>query len=176
MLPILAAFAILAILFIVLVAGQSDEFKVARTATIAAAPEKVFPHVNDFHNWEGWSPWAKLDPACQNTFSGAAAGKAAGFAWDGNDKVGAGRMTIIESQPSSLILINLEFLRPFKSTNTAEFTFVPRGNQTLLTWTMYGKNNLLIKIIRLFFVCDDMVGRDFEKGLASMKTIVEAAK
>src|SRR5688500_14215124 len=116
MLPVLFAIAIIGILLFVIIAGRPDEFKVVRSATIAAPPTTVLEQVNDFHKWDNWSPWAKLDPACKNAFSGAPAGKDAGFAWDGNNKVGAGRMTITESQPGRLVIINLEFLRPFKAT------------------------------------------------------------
>ena len=175
MIPILLALAIMAILFFVCLVGRPDEFKVARTASITAPPVAVFAQVNDFHNWDDWSPWAKLDPACKNTFSGATAGRNAGFAWDGNNKVGAGRMTIIESQSPELIRINLEFLRPFKSTNTTEFTFSPQSGQTLVTWTMAGKYNFMCKVFGLLMDGDKMVGKDFEKGLASLKSIVETA-
>jgi hypothetical protein len=176
MLPILLALAITAIVFVILLIGQPDEFKVVRCATIAAPPPTVFGQVNDFHKWEAWSPWAKLDPACKNTFSGAATGKDAGFAWDGNKKVGAGRMTILESQSPELIRINLEFLRPFKTNNVTEFTFRPQANQTLVAWTMTGKQNFICKIFGLFMDGDKMVGKDFEKGLAGIKAIVEGAK
>lgn len=176
MLPILIALAIIGLLLAVIIAGRPDEFKVARSATMSAPPATVFAQVNDFHNWEAWSPWAKLDPACKNSFSGAAAGKNAGFAWDGNNKVGAGRMTITESQSPELVRIHLEFLRPFKATNTTEFTFRSLGNQTQVTWTMTGKNNLMSKVFGLFVDCDTMVGRDFEKGLAGIKAVAEAVK
>jgi len=176
MLPILLALVIVAFVFFVLLFGRPDEFKVMRSASMTAPPATVFAQVNDFHKWDDWSPWAKLDPACQNTFSGAAAGKDAGFAWDGNNKVGAGRMTITESQPPELIRINLEFLRPFKSTNTTEFTFRPQGGQTLVTWTMTGKSKLMSKVFGVFVDCDTMIGKDFEKGLAGIKAIVESAQ
>jgi hypothetical protein len=136
MIPILLALAIIAILFFVLLVGRPDEFKVVRSATMAAPPATVYAQVNDFHKWEAWSPWAKLDPECKNSYSGAAAGRDAGFAWDGNNKVGAGRMTITDSQSPELIRIQLEFLRPFKSVNTTEFTFTSQGGQTLVTWAM----------------------------------------
>jgi len=176
MIPVLLALAIIAILFFVLLVGRPDEFKVVRSATIAAPPPTVFEQVNDFHKWDAWSPWAKLDPACKNTFDGAAAGKGAIFAWDGNNKVGAGRMTVTESQPAEAIRINLEFLRPFKATNIAEFVFRPHGTGTEVTWNMFGKNNLLSKVFGLFVDCEKMVGKDFEKGLASLKVITESKK
>lgn len=176
MLPILLALGITAIVFFVLLIGRPDDFKVARSATIAASPATVFEQVNDFHKWEAWSPWAKLDPACKNSYSGAVAGRDAGFAWDGNKKVGAGRMTITDSQAAELIRINLEFLRPFEATSTTEFTFKQQGSRTEVTWTMFVKNNLMSKVFGLFADCDTMVGKDFEKGLASMKAVVEGAK
>lgn len=176
MIPILLALAIVAILFFVMLVGRPDEFTVVRSATMAAPPAVVFEQVNDFHHWDGWSPWAKLDPTCKNTFSGAAAGMGAGFAWDGNNKVGAGRMTITGSQSPELIRINLEFLRPFKATNTTEFSFKSRGDGTEVTWTMSGKNNFMSKVFGLIVDCDKMIGRDFEKGLASLKSLAEAKK
>jgi len=176
MLPIILALAIIAILFFVLVVGQPDEFKVVRSAAMATSATTVFEQVNDFHKWDAWSPWAKIDPACKNTFSGTSAGKDAGFAWDGNNKVGAGRMTITDSQPPELIRINLEFLRPFKTTNITEFTFKSQDGQTLVSWTMTGKTNFVCKVFGLFMDGDKMVGKDFEKGLASLKAIAEAKK
>jgi hypothetical protein len=176
MLPILLALAIIAVLFFVLVVGQPDEFTVVRSTTITAPPATIFERLNDFHKWDDWSPWAKLDPACKNTFSGASAGQDAAFAWDGNNKVGAGRMTIVDSQSPERIRINLEFLRPFKTTNITEFTLKPQGGQTFVTWTMSGKTNFVCKIFGLIMDGDKMVGKDFEKGLASLKTITEAPK
>ena len=176
MLPILLALAFIAILFIVVIAGQPDEFKVVRSARISAPTEQIFPHVNDLHKWEAWSPWVKLDSNAKSSFDGAAAGVGAAMSWDGNKKIGAGKMTITESRPGELIRIRLEFIRPFQATNTAEFTFKPCGNQTLLTWSMSGQNNFGGKIFGLFMNCDKMVGSDFEKGLAAMKLVAESAQ
>jgi carbon monoxide dehydrogenase subunit G len=173
MLPILLALAFIAIILIVVIAGRPDEFTVSRSAKISAPPDKVFSHVNDLHQWQAWSPWAKMDPNAKNSFEGAASGSGAAMSWDGNKKVGAGRMTIIESAPNSLIRIKLEFIRPFKATNTAEFAFKPDGNQTVVTWSMSGKNNFFFKAFGLFMDSDKMIGKDFEKGLAAMKSVVE---
>lgn len=175
MIPILLALAIVAILLFVIIAGQPDEFKVVRTANVAAPPENVFPRVNELKQWDAWSPWAKIDPNCKIVFEGPAAGSGASFTWSGNKKVGEGKMTITESTPSSLIRLRLEFLRPFKATNTAEFQFTSEGGQTLVTWSMTGKNNFPFKVFGLFMDCDTMVGKDFEKGLASLKSVVESA-
>ena len=172
MLPIPLALAFIAILFIIVVAGLPDEFTIKRSLNISAPPEKIFPHVNDLHQWHAWSPWGKLDPNATPTFSGADAGLGAAMAWVGNNKVGQGKMTIIESQPSQSIRFRLEFLKPMVATNIAEFTFKPEGNQTRVTWAMSGKNNLMGKIFGLLVNCDKMVGGQFEKGLTSLQQVV----
>ena len=143
---------------------------------IAAAPEALFPLVNDFHQWEGWSPWAKLDPAMKVVYDGPASGVGAVYKWTGDSKVGEGRMTLIESQPVSVIRINLEFLKPMESTSITQFAFKPEGKGTSVTWTMSGKNNFVGKAFCLFASMDKMVGPDFEKGLAQMKSLAEGKK
>jgi hypothetical protein len=173
MIPILLALAFIAILFVVVITGQPDEFKVIRTTKITASPEEIFPHVNDLHKWEPWSPWAKLDPKAHSTFTGPDAGTSAAMAWVGNRQVGEGQMTITESQPSELICFRLDFLKPMKATNTAEFAFVKQGNQTCVTWAMGGKNNFVGKMFGLIFNCEKMVGGKFEQGLADLKAIAE---
>ena len=172
---ILIALAVVVVVFLSVVAMQPSDFRITRSATIAAPPEAVFAQVNGLHNWEAWSPWAKLDPAAKSTYEGPAAGVGAAFTWAGNNKVGEGRMTITESRPNVSVQFKLDFLRPFKATNTAEFTFKPEGNQTAVNWSMYGKNNFLAKAVGLFINCDKMVGGQFEQGLAQMKSVVESA-
>src|ERR1043165_2819590 len=136
MLPILLALAFIALLFVIVVAGQPCEFKVTRTAKISAPPERVFPHVNNLHQWEAWSPWAKLDPNAKNSFSGPDAGTGAAMAWEGNCKIGVGKMTITDSQPGGIVRFRLDFEKPMKATNTAEFTFLPDGGGTIVAWSM----------------------------------------
>lgn len=174
MLPILLALAFIAILFIIVIAGQPDEFTLSRSANFTVPPERVFPHVNDLHAWEDWSPWAKLDPNAKNSFEGPASGAGAAMKWEGNCKVGVGRMTITDSQPSNVIRFRLEFEKPMQATNITEFTFLPEGGGTTMTWSMSGKNSLMGKVMGLFMNCDRMVGDQFEKGLANLKAIVEA--
>jgi polyketide cyclase/dehydrase/lipid transport protein len=171
----LIAIAAIIVVFVVVVALQPSDFRIVRSATISAPAPAVFAQVNDFHNWEAWSPWAKLDPAAKATFEGPSAGTGAIFKWAGNKEVGEGSMTITESRPSDLIRIKLEFLRPFEATNSAEFTFKPEGNRTAVTWSMEGKNNFIAKAVCLFMNMDKMVGGQFEQGLAQMKAVVEAA-
>jgi hypothetical protein len=173
----LATIVVVAVIaLVVIVALRPAEFRIARSAKISAPPPAVFSQVNDFHKWTGWSPWEKIDPALQRTYEGPAAGEGAIYAWKGNKNVGQGRMTILESRPSELIRIKLEFLKPFACTNTAEFTFQPEGNQTAVTWSMSGVNQFMGKAFGLFMNMDKMIGNDFEKGLASMKSLAEAAK
>lgn len=162
--------------FLILVAFQPRNFRVTRSTTIAASPAEVFAQVNDFHLWEAWSPWAKLDPASTATFEGPVAGTGAVFKWSGNDQVGAGVMTITESRPAELVKIKLDFIKPFEATNITEFSFKPEGSNTQITWTMSGENNFLSKAFCMFMDMDKMVGGDFEKGLASMKAVVESPK
>ncbi len=167
------ALGAIVVVFLGVVAMQPADFRIERSAVIAAPPADVFAQVNDFHNWVAWSPWEKLDPAMKKTFSGAAAGVGAIYDWTGDDKVGTGRMTLTDSQPSNLIRIKLEFMKPFEATNTTEFIFTPEGGGTKVTWNMSGNNNFMAKAAGLFMNMEKMVGGDFEKGLAQLKTAAE---
>ena len=172
---ILIALAALAVLFVGYVAMQPSEFRVVRSATVAAPTPDVFAQVNNFHNWQAWSPWAKLDPAAKATFGGPPAGPGAVFTWAGNEKIGEGRMTLTESHPTDVVKIKVEFVKPFEGTNTTEFTFKPQGDQTAVTWSMAGHNNFVAKALCLFMNMDRMIGRDMENGLAQLKSVAEAA-
>jgi len=172
---ILIGLAVVVVVLVVIVALQPSHYRVERSATMNAPASMVFAQVNDFHKWNAWSPWAKLDPGMKQTFEGAPAGNGAGYAWVGNSEVGEGRMTITESHPSDLIKIKLEFIKPFAATSNTVFTFKPEGNQTKVTWAMDGDKNLIAKAFHLFMNIDKMVGGDFEKGLAQMKSVAEAA-
>ncbi len=174
MLPILLALAFIAIIFIVVVAGRPDEFTVTRSAMISVPSEKVFPHVNDLHKWEAWSPWVKLDPNAKISFEGAASGTGAAMKWEGSCKVGAGKMTITDTKPSEMIRFRLDFEKPMKATNTAGFAFKSEGGQTVVTWSMIGTNSFGGKIFGLFMNCEKMIGSQYENGLANLKSIVEA--
>ena len=168
-----AVFGALLVVFLVVVALQPNDYRVTRSATMNAAPATVFAEVNDFHRWEAWSPWAKLDPNAKATFEGPEAGEGAKFSWSGNDKVGAGTQTIVESKPDERVHFRLDFEKPMKDTCDADFTFKPQGDQTLVTWSMWGKKNFAGKAFCLFMDMDKYLGGEFEKGLASLKGIVE---
>lgn len=159
----------------VAIAMQSEELKVTRSATMNATPSQVFEQVNDFHKWDAWSPWAKMDPNMKVTFSGPASGTAASYSWVGNDDVGEGKMVITTSHPNDHIGIDLEFIKPFPAKNVTDFTFKQDGDKTNVNWTMTGKKNFVMKAFCLVMDMDKMIGADFEKGLAQLKTVVEAA-
>jgi len=173
-------FIIVIVLIVVCVAGvlgfaalQPDTFRVQRSASMKAPPEKVFAQINDFHNWGPWSPWEKLDLAMKKTHSGAASGKGAIYEWEGNKKVGKGRMEILEAASPSKILIKLDFLKPFEAHNTADFALEGQGDSTNITWGMNGQKPFMFKVMGLFMSMDKMIGKDFEAGLANIKGIVE---
>jgi uncharacterized protein YndB with AHSA1/START domain len=172
LIDILIGLAAIAVIFIAVVAMRPADFGVTRSGTIAAPPAEVFALVNDFHNWEKWSPWYRMDPTAKNTFDGAAAGLGAKFAWAGNAKVGEGHMEIMESRPAELVRIKLVFIKPMANTNLTEFTFKPAGSQTAVNWSMAGKNNFICKAIHLFVNFDKIVGGQFEQGLANMNEAV----
>jgi carbon monoxide dehydrogenase subunit G len=164
--------AALAVLVLV-IATRPGTFHVERSVEIGAPPATAFALVNDFHQWQRWSPYEKLDPGMQRTFEGAASGAGAVYAWHGNKEVGQGRMTIEKSDPASQVSIKLEFIEPFAATNTATFSFAPSGRGTKVTWAMDGKNGFLSKAAHLVMDFDKLVGKDFERGLGAMKTEAE---
>jgi len=170
---ILIGVAAVVVLFVIVVALQPSTFRVSRSTTIGASPARVFSEVNDLHHWEAWNPWGKLDPAMKLIYEGPPAGVGAAYHWDGNSQVGAGSITITESHPDDRVQIRLDFLKPFKGTSTAEFTFAPQGEQTTVTWTMDGTKNFASKAIGLFMSMDQMIGSQFEKGLADLKSVAE---
>lgn len=169
------AIGVLAVIAVVVVLAmrQPDTFMITRTATVAAPPTVVHAYLNDFHEWSKWSPWEKLDPAMQRTFDGPQSGVGASYSWSGNSEAGAGKMVIKESVPGEKVGINLDFIKPFESRTITEFTLEPDGAGTNITWTMSGANAFLNKVMGVFVNIDKMVGPDFEKGLASIKTLAE---
>jgi uncharacterized protein YndB with AHSA1/START domain len=164
-------------LFLVVVAVQPSQYRVVRSTTIQAPPAQVFTLVNDFHNWANWSPWAKLDPGMKTTYRGSGSGPGSVYEWAGNDQVGQGRMTITGTTPPAQVDIKLEFLRPFPSESLTTFQFRPEGAGTHVEWIMSGENSFMAKGAMLFMGgMDGAVGKDFEKGLAQMKTLAESRR
>jgi uncharacterized protein YndB with AHSA1/START domain len=154
-------------------ASKPNEFTVRRTTRIRATPDKIFPLLNDFRNWAAWSPWEKMDPTMTKTFSGASSGKGAVYEWEGNSKVGKGRMEIVDAAVPRNVAIKLDFERPFRANNMAEFTLEPQGDSTDATWSMRGGSAFMMKVMSVFMNMDKMIGRDFEAGLANLKANAE---
>ena len=184
----LKALAYIAAALVVVIAGiliyaatRPDTFRVQRSATIKAPPEKIYTLINDLRGWSAWSPYEKKDPAMKRAFSGPPSGKGAVYEWDGNKNVGKGRMEITEATPPGKILIKLDFIKPFEGHNTAEFTMEPAkgpgGDSTVVTWAMYGPCPYVAKVMGvvmgLFINMDDMIGNDFAAGLANLKAVAE---
>jgi len=168
---LLGLVAIIAI-FLIVAALQPADFRITRSAVIAAPPAVVFEQINDFHKWNDWSPWAKLDPDAKNSFDGPASGVGAKFSWSGNSDVGEGSMKITASKPAESVVMDLVFIKPFAATNLTEFTLKPEGGGTSVTWSMSGKNGFMAKAFGLVVNCDKMVGTKFEEGFGNLKAVV----
>jgi uncharacterized protein YndB with AHSA1/START domain len=171
---------IIALVIVILILGalgfaatKPDSFRYERSISIKAPPEKIFAILNDLHKGALWSPFEKLDPNMKKHFSGAETGVGSVYEWDGNSKAGAGRMEIVESVPSSKIVLTLDFLKPFEGHNKAEFILTQQGENTNVTWAMYGPNPYIGKVMSLVFDCEKMVTREFETGLANLKSLAE---
>jgi hypothetical protein len=152
---------------------KPDSFTVQRVATIKAPPEKIVPLISDFHNWTSWSPWEALDPKMQRTYSGTQNGKGAIYNWKGNSDVGEGRMEITDLTAPTKVVIQLDFIDPFESSNVTVFTLAPQGELTTVTWNMSGPMPFMSKLMCVFMSMEKMIGPDFEKGLAKMKSVAE---
>jgi hypothetical protein len=172
---VLLVLAAIVTVVLILAALRPAAMRVERHAVIAAAPADVFAEVNDFHRWLAWSPWEKMDPTMQRSFEGEATGPGAVYGWNGNRRVGSGRMTLLESRPAELIRIKLEFFKPMAGVCQAEFSFKPEGETTMITWSMTGKNSYLCRIVSLFISLDKMLGNQFEEGLTNLRRLAEAA-
>src|SRR5687768_3774421 len=170
---ILLVLVLAVVVLAVVIATRPADFKIERSAKSTAPPAALFAQVNDFHQWDAWSPWARLDPKMAVKHDGPTSGVGAKYHWVGNDEVGEGRMTILESVANERVRIQLEFIKPFATTNQALFTFKPDGTSTDVTWTMTGQNNFIAKAFHLFVDVDGMVGKDFEKGLNQLKSAAE---
>jgi hypothetical protein len=152
---------------------KPDAFRIERSATIKAPADRIFEILNDLHRWGAWSPWEKLDPAMKKTYSGAASGPGAVYDWEGNKQVGQGRMEITQTLPPAQLTIKLDFFKPFEAHNTAEFKLDRQGDNTNVTWAMFGRQPFMLKVMGLFMSMDKMVGKDFETGLANLKSLTE---
>jgi hypothetical protein len=165
--------AIAIAIVLALAATKPKILSVQRATNIKAPADRIFSLINDFHQWGTWSPYENKDPGMKRTYSGAESGKGAVYAWDGNNNVGSGRMEILDTSVPSKIVIKLDFFKPFEGHNTAEFTMLPQGDATTLTWLMQGPAPLMSRLMQVFMNLDNMIGRDFEAGLANLKRLTE---
>jgi len=165
--------ALTIVVILVLASFKPDTFRVERSALIQATPEKVFPHINDLRSWAAWSAWEKMDPQMKKTYSANSAGKGATYEWEGNKKVGHGRMSIADSLPDTKVVIQLDFIQPFEAHNIAELQLQAQGGGTLVTWAMYGPMPFISKLFSVFVSMDKMIGKDFEDSLANLKAVAE---
>jgi hypothetical protein len=171
---VLIGLVVVVLALVAFISSRPDDFKIERSAEIAAPADVVFAQVNDLHKWNAWSPWEKMDPTMKKTYEGPEAGVGSKYSWQGNSKVGEGAMTILESVPSSKVLIKLEFLKPFQATNETILTINSASpTQSTIHWSMTGKSSFPAKAAGLFMNMDKMVGADFETGLANLKKIAE---
>jgi len=171
---IFAGLTLLILALLIYAATKPDTFRVERSTHIKAPPEKIFPLIDNFHQWEKWSPWEKVDPALKRTYSGANSGKGAIYQWDGNKNIGQGQMEIIESTPPGKLRIKIDFLAPFEGHNTVEFTLEAQGDGTLVSHAMFGPSPYMSKLMGIFFNMDKMIGDKFDEGLVSLKALAEA--
>jgi len=158
---------------LIFAATKPDTFAVQRSTSIKAPPDRIFPLINDFKRWDAWSPWEKKDPAMKRSYGPTTSGKGAHYAWEGNNDVGQGSMDITESVPPSKVALKLDFVKPFEGHNVVEFTLVPKGESTDVTWSMSGPAPFMSKVMQVFVNMDRMIGKDFEAGLASLKAAAE---
>jgi K+-transporting ATPase KdpF subunit len=174
MLKLIALVVIVALgAFLIYAATRPDSFRVQRSATIKAPPEKIFSLINDLRSMQTWSAWEKMDPGMKRTYSGAASGPGAAYAWAGNRQIGEGRMEIIESSPPSKITLRMDFFKPFAAVNTLEFTLQPDGEATRVTEAFFGPSPFLSKVMGILCNMDKMVGGKFDESLAELKAIAE---
>ena len=164
--------ALLIAAVLIYAATKPDSFRIERSTTIKAPPEKISAYLTDFKQWAVWSPWEEKDLAMKRTFSGAANGQGAVYGWEGNNNVGTGRMEILDVQPQK-VTIKLDFLKPFEAHNTTEYVLEPQGGSTKVTWAMFGPSNYMSKVMSVFMSMDKMVDPDFEAGLAKLKAVAE---
>ena len=172
---ILLVLAVLVLVLVGVVALRPSEFRVTRTGMVPGSPSISFAQVNDFHKWDAWSPWARIDQGMKQTYEGSPSGKGAIYTWSGNSQVGQGRMEIVESRSNEVIRIDLQFLKPFPGNCPTEFTFIPQGGDTQVTWTMSGRHTFVPKAVSLFLSMDQMIGKQFEQGLAQLRDVCEGA-
>ena len=174
LLTVLLLIAVAVLVFLAYVAMKPSDFRIERTAEIKAAPEAIFPLINDYRNFNRWNPFGFGDTKAVISYSGANSGVGAAYDWNSTGRAGAGSMIITNSAPSSRVNLDLNFSKPFVANNVVEFLLSPVGRTTTVSWTMSGRRPFFHKLMGTLFNMDKMVGGEFAKGLASLKALAEA--
>jgi uncharacterized protein YndB with AHSA1/START domain len=172
-LKLLALLAFVVVAILIFAATRPATFHIQRSLTIQSSPEKIFPLLNNLHNWPEWAPQDKEDSTIKRTFSGADSGVGAVSDWSGSGNTGKGRMTITESIPSKSVTIQVDWAKPFATRNMNQFVLEPDGTSTRVTWNMTGPNLFIMKLMSVFMNMDRMMGEHFETGLANLKAAAE---
>src|SRR5580704_12500697 len=159
---------------LIFAATRPDLIRIERSTTINAPPEKIFPFIDDFHNWSQWAPQDKEDITVKRTFSGSASGEGAVSDWTGTGNTGRGRMSITRSVPPTNVSVLVDWVKPFQAHNLNEFTLEPQGAATKVTWTMQGTNVYMMKLMSVFTNMDHFMGKHFEDGFANLKAAAES--
>lgn len=156
------------------IATRPSEVHVERTAVIAAAPVDVFAFANDLNLWMKWNPWDAYEPTSVKTFSENPVGVGAWYTWKG-EQVGSGKMTIASTVPDSKVVYDLAFTEPFVANADVSMSFLPDAAGTKVVWSYDAHAGFMEKAAGLFMDMDDMLGKDFEHGLAALGPLAEAA-
>ena len=173
LLIIVLVIALLVAGVLILAASKPNSFRYSRSASIKAAPAKVYPLIANFHAWTKWSPYEGRDPTMQRTYGAIPEGGGSMYSWSGDNKIGAGSMEITHASSPSKLVIKLDFTRPFTAHNTAEFTIEPEGDGSRVTWAMFGPSPFMSKLMGVVMNFDQMIGKDFDTGLAKLKALAE---
>ena len=176
MLTGLLAAVLLAVVGLAVAAGmQPDVTHIERSRHIATAPADVLGIAADYSRSQAWSPWAELDPNQVVTLSDPAAGVGAWYTWEGNDKVGKGKMTIT-AVDGEHVASRLEFYEPWQSVADTAIAAIPDGDGAKVTWSYDEQAGFMSKVMGVFMNMDAMLGPDFEKGLGMLEPLAVQAK
>jgi Polyketide cyclase / dehydrase and lipid transport len=147
--------------------------RVQRTLAIQAPPAKIHPLISSMRQFNTWNPYLRKDPNVKGSYRGSGSGPGSAYDFEGNQEVGKGSIEIMESEPTVRVSMKLDMIEPFKASNTIDFTLVPRGDATDVTWAMQGASPFVARLVGVFINMDHMIGRDFEAGLANLKAEAE---
>jgi hypothetical protein len=171
--------ALLGVLVLAIGAGYllPSQVHVERDIVINAEPQSIFALVSDFHTWDAWSPWAKLDPNATMQISGSGVGQT--MTWSSeNPQVGTGSQTIIRLEEPQTLVTHLDF--GDNGVADAAFKLIPTDGQTRVVWSLDTDMREGVPVLKqplstyFGFAMDAMMGKDYETGLQNLKAIAES--